>query len=325
MTAEGFQRTLVRALRLPPSRRPARYRGGRPIAVKPPRPLLPPLNSLRAFEAAARHESFAKAADELCVTPAAVSHQVKALEKWVGATLFQRKAQGLQLTQIGRAVAPGFSGAFDALGSAVQDLRAAAPRAPLNIAALPSIAQLWLTPRLPALRAAFPGIKPSIHALESPPNFRREPFDLAIFFVEGAKPDDKTIPLADDIIFPACSPQISRGLRSPDDLGALTLLHDTTWANDWRFWLTAAGRGDVATRDNLAFSLYSLAVQAAIDGAGVLMAHEALVSGALASGALVAPLAPKVRTGLSLSLLTPERAPRHVMQVADWLAGGAAQ
>jgi LysR family glycine cleavage system transcriptional activator len=295
-----------------------------PIAVKPPRPLMPPLNALRAFAAPARHESFAKAADELGVTPAAVSHQVKALEQWFGATLFQRKAQGLRLTEIGRAVNPGFSRAFDALGLAVQELRAAAPRVQLNIAALPSIAQLWLTPRLPGLRAAFPGIKPSIHALEAPPNFRREPFDLAIFFVSGEKPHSRAVPLIEDVIFPACLPEIAETLRTAADLGEITLLHDTTWSDDWPTWLAAAGAERLATRDGLSFSLYSLAVQAALDGAGVLMAHESLVAGPLAAGALVAPFRLKIKSGLSLSLLLPERTPAHVAEVVEWLAGAGA-
>ncbi len=282
---------------------------------------MPPLNCLRVFEAAARHESFAKAADELGVTPAAVSHQIKALEQWLGTELFKRKAQGLHLTEIGRAMTPSFSKAFDGLGSAVQELRAAVPRAQLNIAALPSIAQLWLTPQLPKLRARFPKIKPSIHALEAPPNFRREPFDLAIFFLPKDNAFGRTIPIVEDIIFPACSPEISKGLKNVADLSGHTLLHDTTWASDWPVWLDAAGVDDLATHDGLAFSLYSLAVQAAIDGAGVLMAHEALVSGPLASGALVAPFSKKLKTGLNLSIVIPDRAPLDVLQIADWLAG----
>src|SRR5262245_56225347 len=127
-----------------------------PMAVDPPRPRMPPLNALRAFEAAARHESFAKAADELGVTPAAISHQVKALEEWLGAALFVRHAQGLYLTDAGRAAMPAFSAAFEAMGLAVQELRVHAPRPQITIAALPSIAQLWLAPKLPALRRAFP-------------------------------------------------------------------------------------------------------------------------------------------------------------------------
>jgi LysR family glycine cleavage system transcriptional activator len=282
---------------------------------------MPPLNALRAFEAAARHESFAKAADELAVTPAAVSHQVKALEAWLGVELFKRQAQGLHLSEIGRAIRPSFSKAFDALGVAVQDLRAAAPRPQLNIATLPSIAQLWLTPRLPRLRAAFPKIKPSIHALEGPPNFRREPFDLAIFYIEAGKSAPHAMALAEDVIFPVCSPDVAKGLRVAADLADVPLLHDTTWLNDWSAWLAAAGADEIAPADGLAFSLYSVAVHAAIDGAGVLMAHEALVSAPLASGVLVAPFELKIATGRSLCILRPERPPAHVTAIAEWLAG----
>jgi LysR family transcriptional regulator, glycine cleavage system transcriptional activator len=144
---------------------------------------MPPLNALKAFEAAARHESFAKAAVELGVTPAAVSHQIKALEEWLGSALFVRHAQRLQLTVPGKSAMPAFFKAFDALGLAVQELRVAAPRVQVSIAALPSVAQLWLAPKLLALREAFPNIRASIYALEEPPNFRREPFDLALFFL----------------------------------------------------------------------------------------------------------------------------------------------
>jgi LysR family glycine cleavage system transcriptional activator len=282
---------------------------------------MPPLNALRAFEAAARHEGFAKAADELGVTPAAVSHQVKALEEWLGSSLFKRQAQGLHLTESGRAAIPAFSKAFDALGLAVQEMRAAAPGAQVNIAALPSIAQLWLTPRLPKLRAALPKIKPSIHALETPPNFRREPFDLAIFLLNEVQPGIGSHKLANDVIFPVCSAEIARTLRSPNDLAEHSLLHDTSWTTDWRCWLSAAGGADLSVENGLAFSLYGLAVQAAIDGAGILMAHEALVVAPLASGALVAPFSARAHTGLSLTILFPERSPPHVMQVIEWLKG----
>lgn len=286
------------------------------MAVNPPRPRMPPLNALRAFEAAARHESFAKAADELGVTPAAVSHQVKALEAWLGSALFVRHAQGLHLTEAGRSALPSFSTAFDAMGLAVQELRAAAPKPQVSIAALPSIAQLWLAPRLPALRAAHPALRPSIHALEEPPDFRREPFDLAIFLTRpggGFK-------LCDDVVFPVCAPALARQLKTPADLGSELLLWDTTWTGDWSLWFKAAGVKGPSIEAGSEFSLYSMALQAAIDGAGVLMGHEALVSRALAAGTLVAPF-PRLRvpTGLALTILAPARPPAQAVEVVEWL------
>lgn len=291
------------------------------MAVNPPRPRMPPLNALRAFEAAARHESFAKAADELGVTPAAVSHQVKALEAWLGAPLFVRHAQGLHLTDAGRAALPSFSTAFDAMGLAVQELRISAPRPQVSIAALPSIAQLWLAPRLPALRAALPALRPSIHALEEPPDFRREPFDLAIFLTRQAPAGSRAFKLCGDFIYPVCAPALARQLKTPADLAAQLLLWDTTWTGDWALWFEAAGVKGPSIESGSEFSLYSMALQAAVDGAGVLMGHEALVSRALAAGSLVAPFPQRVPTGLSLSILAPDRSPAHAAAMVDWLLG----
>jgi LysR family glycine cleavage system transcriptional activator len=280
---------------------------------------MPPLNALKAFEAAARHASFARAADELGVTPAAVSHQVKALEAWLGAPLFVRRAQGLGLTDLGRSTLPALSAAFDALGRAVQDLRSATPRAQLDIAALPAIAQLWLAPRLAGARAAFPLLSPSVHALESPPDLRRELFDLAIFFVRDTPPGCRMVRLAEDKIFPACAPATAKRLVAPRDLAAMPLLRDTTWTDDWACWLAAASAGGIPLDAGPAFSLYSMAVQAALDGTGVLMAHQALIGAHLASGALIAPFPTVANTGRHLAILVPERASAEAMRLIEWL------
>jgi LysR family glycine cleavage system transcriptional activator len=281
---------------------------------------MPALNALKAFEAAARHESFAKAADELGVTAAAVSHQVKALEEWLGGPLFSRHAQGLSLTETGRRVLPAFAGAFDALGDAVQMMRGLTPQRQLSIAALPSVAQLWLGPRLPELRKAFPHLRPSIHALEEPPNFRREPFDLAIFYRDAPSPRFAETTICEDIIFPVCTPAMAAELSTPADLGRVQLVFDTSWTRDWPIWLKAAGTPNISTQGGLGFSLFSLALQAAIDGAGVLVGHEALVKEALAKGTLVAPFSVKARTGASLTILYPAAASEDASAVARWLA-----
>jgi LysR family glycine cleavage system transcriptional activator len=255
----------------------------------------------------------------LGVTPAAVSHQVKALEDWLGAPLFVRRAQGLGLTDLGRSTMPAFAAAFDALGRAVQDLRGAAPRAQVDIAALPAIAQLWLAPRLTSARAAFPRLSPSVHALETPPDLRRELFDFAIFYVRDAPPGCRMIRLCDDAIFPACAPEVARALAVPGDLATMPLLRDTTWTGDWACWLEAASSGGFPVDAGPAFSLYSMAVQAALDGAGVLMAHDALIGGHLRSGALVAPFPTVARTGRHLAILVPERASAEATHLIEWL------
>jgi LysR family glycine cleavage system transcriptional activator len=277
---------------------------------------MPPLNALRAFEAAARHGSFARAADELGVTPAAVSHQIKSLEEAVGYDLFVRHQHGLHLTDVARSALPAFSAAFDALGLAVHDLRLAGDRTEINIAALPAIAQLWVSPRLPALRKAFPKTTISVHALESPPDFRREPFDIGVFYVSGNNQPDTIRMLEEDVIFPVCSPKTAGGLLTPADLRQQTLLHDAVWITDWPRWLAAAGVTGVVAKSGPRFSLYSLALEVAREGGGVLMGHRALVAPLLQSGQLVRPFEQEARTGLALAFLVPEK-PHRI--VADML------
>ena len=144
------------------------------------------------------------------------------------------------------------------MGLAVQELRISAPRPQVSIAALPSIAQLWLAPRLPALRAALPALRPSIHALEEPPDFRREPFDLAIFLTRQAPAGSRAFKLCDDFIYPVCAPALARQLKTPADLAAQLLLWDTTWTGDWALWFEAAGVKGPSIESGSEFSLYSM-------------------------------------------------------------------
>ena len=268
------------------------------MPVAPPRPKGPPLNALRAFEAAARLSSFSQAADELCVTPGAIAQQVKTLEDWVGARLFDRHAQGVRLTPLGRAVRPSLGDAFDKLAETAHLLRRIAAPDEIRIATLPSIAQLWLSPRLPAIRHASPGLSISVTAMERPPNLMREPFDLAIFFdtnpIARQSAATETPILAPDSLFPVCAPEIAARLVTPRDLNSETLLHDVTWRDDWAVWLAAEQLSGIAATAGPAYSLYSLALEEAIHGAGVLIGHAPLVAPALASGALVSPFARRV-------------------------------
>ena len=265
------------------------------MAVAPPRPKDLPLTALRAFEAAARLGGFAAASQELGVTPGAITAHVKSLEAVLGATLFERTARGVQLTALGHSVLPRFTEAFDGLGLAVQALRNEAVPSAVHIATLPSLAQLWLSPRLPALRSAAPDISISITAMEAPPNLKRVPYDLSLFY--GNDPKGA---LARDVIFPVCSPAMAAKLRSTEDLSQVSCLSDSTWVDDWAIWCRAAG-SDFIPRGPV-FSLYTLAVEETINGAGVLMGHEALVASHLASGELVAPFDLKVQLDASLRL-----------------------
>ena len=266
------------------------------MSITPPRPRGPHLNALRSFEAAARLGGFAAAAEELCVTPGAVSQQVKALEDWIGASLFERRTQGVALTVLGQGTLADFSTAFDALGGALHGLRAQAPRTAVHIAALPSIAQLWLTPRLAAVRAALPGQSISVTAMEAPPNLRREIFDISVFYSDSPQRHA----LEPDVIFPVCTPQIAARLNTPADLADEVLIHDATWHHDWQKWHSAAGSVIDAQQQAAVYSLYAIAVDEALGGAGVLMGHRALVSGHLKSGRLVKPFDLECPTGAHL-------------------------
>ena len=285
------------------------------MAVAPPRPKDMPLTALRAFESAARLGGFAAAAQELGVTPGAVTAHVKQLEDTLGAALFARTPRGVRLTALGQQVLPAFTQAFDALGMAVSDLRAAAAPRTVHIATLPAIAQLWLSPRLPALRAVAPDIRISITALETPPNLKRSPYDLSLFF--DAAPQGR---LAPDVIFPVCAPALAARLATPADIARHPCLFDATWEDDWALWSTALDQPPVLPRGPV-FSLYALAVEETVNGAGILIGHQALVEQHLADGRLVAPFAQRVTLprGLRLWSDRPLRPGTAARFVADWL------
>jgi DNA-binding transcriptional LysR family regulator len=287
------------------------------MPVAPPPLTRLPLNALRAFEAAARTGAFTLAAAELGVTPGAVTAHVKALEDRLGAALFERQARGVRLTALGLAAVEELTGAFDALAGAEARLRALALPREVQIATLPAIAQLWLSPRLPALRAAAPEIAVSITALEAPPNLKRSLHDLSLFPAEAGGQL-----VAGDALFPVCAPALAARLGRVEDLGEVPCLSDTAWDRDWEVWLAAVG-ATVAVRGP-AFSLYSLAVEEAVNGAGVLMGHGALVEGHLARGALVAPFPQRValEKGLRLWSARPVVKGSAVARVVEFLGQG---
>lgn len=291
------------------------------MPITPPRPKFPPLNSLRAFEAAARLSGIAPAAEELCVTPAAVSQHIKTLEAWAGTPLFERRSQGVRLTAAGEALAPHFERAFDQLGLAVAKLRSRAPQPSFNIAALPGVAQLWLPDRLPVLRPALSPVRLSVFAVETPPNLRRDIFDLSLFIRELSDSDrsnDAIIILEEDLIFPVCTPGLAATLHEADDLSGHTLLHDAVWSDDWACWAQQTAITIPEAADGLHYSLYSIAIEEAKSGAGVLMAHQCLVERELRSGSLVRPLPGAAKTGKALVMeLRPDS--RAAVQAADIL------
>ncbi len=296
------------------------------MPIVPPRPRLPPLNALRAFEAAARCNSFSKAAAELGVTAGAVTQQIRQLEAALGVSLFTRLPHGVVATPAAQAALPTLSRGFDALATAMSDLRAAHTGRALAMAALPCIAQLWLSPRLHALQQAFPGLLVSVTAMERPPTRQDADWDIALFYREGAvAAPDRGLPA--DAILPVCAPGLAAGLNDPAvDLARLTLLHDAVWRGDWARWLAHAGIGlAVDAGRGPAFSLYSLALDAALAGAGVLMGRTSLIGRHLDDGRLVAPFGRPLAMPDRLTLLLDPSARAHPRQaaVADWLGASA--
>jgi LysR family glycine cleavage system transcriptional activator len=271
--------------------------------LNPPRPKSPPLNALRAFEAAARLGGFKAAALELAVTPGAVAQHVKSLESWAGAALFERMSQGVRLTALGAAVAEDFSAAFDRLGAAMIRLRADAGPGQIRIAVLPSIAQLWLSRHLPAVRAIAGDTGISITALDYPPNLMREPYDLSIFFDQDGIPGYRT-DVCQDRIFPVCAPAVAARLKTPADLSGEVFLHDSRWQLHWQHWLSIALPEARIDSSGPTFSLYSLALQEAQNGAGVLIGHQPLVESSLEDGSLVAPFTEVVELPSRLVIAT---------------------
>ncbi len=267
---------------------------------------LPSLNALRAFEAAARHLSFSKAAEELHVTPAAVSHLVKTLESHLDVTLFHRLNRGLALTDAAMGAQAHLQRGFRELAQAVQHLRRDARAQSLAVQAPPSFADKVLVPRLGSFRAAQPDVDLRLSAALSVLDtsqadtevrgaFRGAACDVAIRFGHGNYSGCHVERLLDVWVVPLCSPELLRGehpLRTPTDLRHHVLLHDETPYEDhpqWPTWLEAAGASSVDATRGPRFNSVSLALQAAVDGQGVALGIEALAVEELASGRLVAP------------------------------------
>lgn len=258
---------------------------------------LPPLNALRAFEAAGRHLSFSKAAAELHVTPAAISHQVKALEDYLGVQLFRRLNRALLLTEVGQACLPGLQEGFDRLAAAVEASRARDAHRPLIVSVAPSFGAKWLVSRLDRFREAHSGIDVRVDATDRLVDFARDDVDIAIRYGAGSYAGLRVEQLLTEEVFPVCAPRLLEGsnpLVVADDLRWHTLLHvdytvtNETWPN-WRMWLLAAGVHDVEPTRGPQFSLASMAIRAAIEGHGVTLASSVLVADDLAAGRLVKP------------------------------------
>jgi LysR family glycine cleavage system transcriptional activator len=256
---------------------------------------LPPLSALRAFEATARLRSFGKAAAELSVTPAAISHQIHALEEDLGVRLFHRLNRAIELTTSARMLLPGVSDAFAGIQDTVRRLRAHNDTGTLTVTASPSIAAKWLVLRLHRFQAQHPDIDVRISTSDEIVDLTRGDFDIAIRYGTGRYPGLAVELLLENEVFPACSPQLLTAgppLRIPDDLSHHALIHDQAVDRDplaptWAMWLKAAGIGDVPAASGLTFSVGYMALDAAIAGHGVVLAYSTIAAADLAAGRLV--------------------------------------
>jgi LysR family glycine cleavage system transcriptional activator len=274
---------------------------------------LPPLNALRTFEAAARHLSFTAAAEELFVTAAAVSHQIRSLEDHLGMELFHRSNRALALTDAGILLLPDVREAFALLTNAMRGLRRHAFVGPLTVAVPPSFAAKWLVPRLSRFRARCPDIEVTLISSSELVDFGREDLDLAIRYGIGLYPGLHTELLTATEFFPVCSPKLAQGpppLIAPDDLRHVVLLHDEVptalpMVPSWETWLKAAGVTGVDVSQGPRFNTSFFTLEMAIAGMGVALAQSTLVSSDLAEGRLIRLFSVSIPVELSFFLVGP--------------------
>lgn len=279
--------------------------------------LFPGLRSLRSFDAAARHLSFTKAASEMHVTPAAISHQIKELEDVIGVPLFTRTSRTMALTRAGEILKASTNDALEMLSGALQRIRRLENRKQLRVSASPSIGAKWLVPRLNAFLDLVPGADVRLDVSHAALDFDRDDIDVAIRFGGGKYPGLRADLLFIDKVFPVCSPRIitkDKPLSQPKDLLHHKLIHldwqalGEPWP-DWRMWMLAAGIRDFDDKSGLHFGQTSLVVQAAIDGHGVALGDSSLVADDLAAGRLVKPF--------ELSLRAPPEFAYHIITRLD--------
>jgi len=254
---------------------------------------LPPLNALRAFEAAARHGGFIGAADELCVTRGAISRHIKLLEDHLGVALFRRNHRGVELTSAGHRLLPVLSAAFETI--AHETGRIAEASADLRIICPPTLSIRWLFPRLEDFRERHPDIRVNVTtSFYGQKGFDAAEFDLGISVEhkEGRADDIMVMPFLPMMISPACAPALmeqGNGLSKPADMGRYTLLHENPKRNDWSTWVRTFNVKEVDPTGGDVFPNLDMAVKAAVMGAGVVMADLYLSRDELEQGTLVLP------------------------------------
>lgn len=293
---------------------------------------LPPLNALRAFEAAARHLNFSRAADELSVTPGAVSQQIQNLEDYVGAALFKRTPKGLLLTDAAQTALPALREAFDRLAEAASLLTAAVDGRRLTLTAPPSFAAKWLVPRLGAFEQAHPQVDVWLSAGIELVDLTAGEVDVAIRYGAGRYPGLEVHRLITETVIPVVSPELIKEnpLEGPQDLAHHVLLHDGSpdlddSCPDWSMWLAARGLKGVDGQRGPRFNQSSLVIEAAMNGRGVALAKRTLAQADLEAGRLVAPLQIATAVDFAYYLVHPKAKGRlpQVKAFISWIEAEA--
>jgi LysR family transcriptional regulator, glycine cleavage system transcriptional activator len=268
---------------------------------------LPPLNALKAFEAAARHESFTRAAEELCVTQGAVSHQVKALEAELGVKLFNREHQRLIITGAGRDYLSTIRDALDRIAMGTERLQQRQSSGVLTVSTSPDFAAKWLVHRLSRFADVHPEIDLRISASLHHVDFAREDVDMAVRHGEGNWSGLEQTRLCSESLFAVCSPKLlslNVGLHRPSDVLKFPLLHLDD-RKDWSRWLERAGVKHAQVLQGIVLNRASMLIDAAIDGQGIALARTALAASDLISGRLVKPFATASRLSKTYWIVSP--------------------
>lgn len=285
---------------------------------------MPPLNALKAFEAAARLLSFTNAAQELNVTQAAISHQIRTLEEYVGSTLFERSHQRLALTQAGKKLLPYLTQAFDLVADGYHNLDSDKQQLKLNIKAPSSFSVQWLMPKLAIYQEQHPDVAISLSAQDNDFEFFPQAFDVEIRYLFEPQNNSNKILLFKEHIFPVCSPSLltsQETLTSAEDFAKHNLLHINFYPEDWQMWFEHIGLKGVDCDSGHRFDQSVLTLEAAVQGLGIAMGRTPIVDQKLASGTLIAPCSERLQSagGYWLEVKADMQLRPHVEQFRDWL------
>jgi len=284
----------------------------------------PPLHGLRAFESASRTLSFTRTADELNVTPAAVSHQIKTLEERLGIRLFERQNNKLTLTDVGRTYIPSVREALDMIVNATDHICARSEENTLRISVLPIFATRWLIPRLGDVREKHPEINVEISTSYRLVDFNAEDMDAGVRYGGGQWPGLDAHYLFGEEVVPMCSPSLLdtiTKLSSPAELRRYPLLHSARTREYWRLWLTAMGINDINPYTGYTFDNCLLTLEAARAGLGVAMINRVYLDDNLSNGSLVAPFDKTLSQNLGCYFVYPQASAKtaKIRKFRDWL------